>query len=320
MKSFCLFVCLVCCTHGFSQEEQQRSKEAASKFESLYNAGKYTDIFAMFNPGMQTALPADKTSTFFTQVKTQAGNLKQRTFERYESGFASYKAEFERVTFRLNIAVDDAGLIGGLFIKPYVADTAPKPERNSVKLILPFKDEWTVFWGGDTREQNYHVDYVAQKNAFDIVIRDSSGKSYLTHGKTNEDYYAFGKELIAPCDGEVVLVVDGIKDNVPGQMNAIYVPGNTVVIKVAANEYLLFAHFKQHSIVVKEGQKIKQGQLLGLCGNSGNSSEPHLHFHIQNVENMMNATGMKCYFDNIIVNGSPKSDYSPVKGEKIRNK
>ncbi|HMV10417.1 MAG TPA: peptidoglycan DD-metalloendopeptidase family protein [Cyclobacteriaceae bacterium] len=319
MRLFCLLVCLACCINGFSQEDQ-RSKDAASKFESLYNAGKYNDIFAMFNPAMQAALPADKTNTFLTQVKTQAGNLKQRAFERYEAGFASYKAEFERVTFRLNIAVDDAGLIGGLFIKPYVADTAPKPERNSVKLILPFKEEWTVFWGGDTREQNYHVDYVAQKNAFDIVIRDSSGKSYLTHGKTNEDYYAFGKELIAPCDGEVVLVVDGIKDNVPGQMNAIYVPGNTVVIKVAANEYLLFAHFKQHSIVVKEGQKIKQGQLLGLCGNSGNSSEPHLHFHIQNVENMMNATGIKCYFDNIIVNGSPKSDYSPVKGERIRNK
>lgn len=319
MRLFCLLVCLACCINGFSQEDQ-RSKDAASKFESLYNAGKYNDIFAMFNPAMQTALPADKTNTFFTQVKTQAGNLKQRAFERYEAGFASYKAEFERVTFRLNIAVDDAGLIGGLFIKPYVADMTPKPERNSVKLILPFKDEWTVFWGGDTREQNYHVDYVAQKNAFDIVIRDSNGKSYLTHGKTNEDYYAFGKELIAPCDGEVVLVVDGIKDNVPGQMNAIYVPGNTVVIKVAANEYLLFAHFKQHSIVVKEGQKIKQGQLLGLCGNSGNSSEPHLHFHIQNVENMMNATGIKCYFDNIIVNGSPKSDYSPVKGERIRNK
>lgn len=319
MRFFWLLVCLACCINGFSQEDQ-RSKDAASKFESLYNAGKYNDIFAMFNPAMQTALPADKTNTFFTQVKTQAGNLKQRAFERYEAGFASYKAEFERVTFRLNIAVDDAGLIGGLFIKPYVADMTPKPERNSVKLILPFKEEWTVFWGGDTREQNYHVDYVAQKNAFDIVIRDTSGKSYLPHGKTNEDYYAFGKELIAPCDGEVVLVVDGIKDNVPGQMNAIYVPGNTVVIKVAANEYLLFAHFKQHSIVVKEGQKIKQGQLLGLCGNSGNSSEPHLHFHIQNVENMMNATGIKCYFDNIIVNGSPKSDYSPVKGERIRNK
>ncbi|HNC31756.1 MAG TPA: DUF3887 domain-containing protein, partial [Cyclobacteriaceae bacterium] len=92
MRLFCLLVCLACCINGFSQEDQ-RSKDAASKFESLYNAGKYNDIFAMFNPAMQAALPADKTNTFLTQVKTQAGNLKQRAFERYEAGFASYKAE-----------------------------------------------------------------------------------------------------------------------------------------------------------------------------------------------------------------------------------
>lgn len=320
MRPLCLLLFVLFAASAVAQEENKTSKEAASRFEALYNAGRYGEVFALFNPAMQAALPADKTSDFLTQVKAQAGSIRQRTFERYEAGFASYKADFERVTFRLNIAVDDAGLISGLFIKPYVADVTPKPQRNSVKLILPFKDEWTVFWGGDTREQNYHVDHVAQKNAFDMVIRDSSGKSYLTHGKTNEDYYAFGKELIAPCEGEVVLVVDGIKDNVPGEMNPIYVPGNTVVVKSATNEYLLFAHFKHNSIVVKEGQKVKQGQLLGLCGNSGNSSEPHLHFHIQNVENMMNATGIKCYFDTILVNGSPKSDYSPVKGEKIRNK
>ncbi len=59
-------------------------------------------------------------------------------------------------------------------------------------------------------------------------------------------------------------------------------------------------------INVKQGQKIKQGELLGLCGNSGNSSEPHLHFHIQNVENMNNATGVKCYFEEFYVDGKLK--------------
>jgi len=75
-----------------------------------------------------------------------------------------------------------------------------------------------------------------------------------------------------------------------------------------------------NSIQVKQGQKIKQGDLLGLCGNSGNSSEPHLHFHIQNVENIIYATGVKCYFDEIIVNGELMTDYSPIKDEKIINK
>ena len=77
--------------------------------------------------------------------------------------------------------------------------------------------------------------------------------------------------------------------------------------------------FKQHLIAVKQGRKIKQGQLLGLCGNSGNSSEAHLHFHIQNVEDMNAATGVKCYFDKIQVNRQAKSDYSPIQKDKIQN-
>jgi murein DD-endopeptidase MepM/ murein hydrolase activator NlpD len=60
--------------------------------------------------------------------------------------------------------------------------------------------------------------------------------------------------------------------------------------------------------------------VLGLCGNSGNSSEPHLHFHIQNVENMNIATGAKAYFEEILVNGTLIKEYSPIKSEKVKNK
>lgn len=102
-------------------------------------------------------------------------------------------------------------------------------------------------------------------------------------------------------------------------MNPIYVPGNTVVIKTKSNEYLFFAHFKKHSIRVKEGEEVKKGQLLGLCGNSGNSSEPHLHFHIQNTDDMTTGSGAKCFFERILVNGEVKTNHSPVKGEKVKN-
>ena len=221
--------------------------------------------------------------------------------------------------FHLNISVDDNSKINGLYIKPFEPDNLPKIDRNKTKLVLPFNGAWTVFWGGDTKELNYHVVSKAQKNAFDIVIKDKTGKSYKTDGKTNEDYYAFGKEIFAPCDGIIVLVVDGVKENKPGELNPIYVPGNSVILKTMNNEYLLFAHFKHHSIKVKEGEKVKQEQVLGLCGNTGNSSEPHLHFHIQNVEDMNIATGVKCYFDKIIVNGQIKNDYSPIKGDIIQN-
>ena len=304
---------------AFGQTERMANKSVADSFEVNYNADNFDAIFSGFSTEMQNALPIDKTKVFFAGLKTQAGKITKRQFVKYEQTYASYKTNFERALFTVNISVDNDSKINGLFVKPLKESNLPQLVRNTTKLILPFKDEWTVIWGGDTKELNYHIESEAQKNAFDMVITNDKGNSYNTDGKTNKDYYAFGKDLIAPCDGEVVLVVDGVKDNVPGILNPVYVPGNTVIIKTQNNEYLFFAHFKQHSIVVKQGQRVKQGQLLGLCGNSGNSSEPHLHFHIQNVEDMNAATGVKCYFEKTQVNGQTKTDYSPIQKEKISN-
>jgi murein DD-endopeptidase MepM/ murein hydrolase activator NlpD len=306
-------------SHVFGQSENANYKVVADAFELNYNSDNFDSIFSSFSPEMQKALPLEKTKEFLSGLKKQAGKITKREFVKYEQTYASYKTNFERTIYSLNISVDKYSKINGLLVKPFKENNVPKLERNITQLILPFKDEWTVIWGGDTKELNYHVESEAQKNAFDLVMTNDKGNSFRTDGRTNEDYYAFGKELLAPCDGEIVLVVDGVKDNTPGTLNPIYVPGNTIIIKTANNEYLFFAHFKQHSIVVKQGQKVKQGQLLGLCGNSGNSSEPHLHFHIQNVEDMNVATGVKCYFDKIIVNGQIKTDYSPIKNDKIKN-
>ena len=304
---------------AFGQTEKVTYKTVSDSFEKNYNSDNFEAIFSTFSTEMQNALPIDKTKQFLAGLKSQAGNITKREFVNYEQTYASYKTTFEKALFAVNISVDNSSKINGLLVKPFKESGLPKIERNTTKLSLPFNGEWTVTWGGDTKELNHHVESKSQKNAFDIVITDNKGNSYKTDGETNEDYYAFGKELISPCDGEVVLVVDGVKDNKPRILNPIYIPGNTVIIKTQKKEYLFFAHFKQNSIKVKQGQQVTTGQLLGLCGNSGNSSEAHLHFHIQNVEDMNQATGVKCYFDKILVNGQLKTDYSPMQKEKISN-
>jgi hypothetical protein len=304
-----------------AQQETTISKTVATEFQKKYNTNDYEGVFIMFTKEMKNFMPHDKTLAFLSALKTQAGSIKKRVFIKYpQANVALYKTTFERAVVALFISVDANSKINGLMVKPYVTENQPVLKRNISKLILPFKDEWTVFWGGDTKEQNYHVAYKSQKNAFDMIITDSAGKSHKTDGKNNEDYYAFGKELLAPANGEIVLVVDGIKDNKPGVLNPSYIPGNTVIIKTSNNEYLFFAHFKQHSIQVKQGEIVQQGDVLGLCGNSGNSSEPHLHFHIQNLENMNIATGAKAYFEEILVNGILIKEYSPIKSEKVKNK
>jgi murein DD-endopeptidase MepM/ murein hydrolase activator NlpD len=320
MRKLNLILLILIPIFSFGQTEKETSKKVSAEFEKHYNSSEYQKIFDLFSPEMKSALPIEQTTDFLRGLKSQAGNIEKREFVNYEQTYASYKTRFERAIFAVNISLDNNAKINGLFVKPFKESNLPKVDKNITQLILPFKDEWTVTWGGDTKELNYHIESDAQKNAFDFVITNEKGNSFEKDGKTNDDYYAFGKELIAPCDGEIVLVVDGVKDNLPGELNPIYAPGNTVILKTANNEYLFFAHFKQNSIVVIQGQRVKQGELLGLCGNSGNSSEAHLHFHIQNVEDMIKATGAKCYFGEIIVNGELKKDYSPIKGEKIKNK
>jgi hypothetical protein len=300
-----------------SQIEKDNYKQVSTKFVSFFNENKNDSIVAMFSSEMKTALPIEKFTQVCAGLKMQLGSIKKTRFVRLQALSALYETTFDNAVVGMTISLNSNDEISGLLFKPY--SEAKEIIRNTTKMKLPFKGEWSVTWGGDTKEQNYHVESVAQKNAFDILISDQKGSTHKGTGVSNEDYYAFGKELYAPCDGEVVLVVDGVKDNTPGALNPIYIPGNTVIIKTANDEYAFFAHFKQHSIVVKQGQKVSTGELLGLCGNSGNSSEPHLHFHLQNVEDMVIATGAKCYFDQLKVNGVLKSDYSPVKGDKISN-
>jgi len=298
-----------------SQIEKENYKQVSTRFVSFYNVDKNDSIVAMFSQEMNAALPLDKFSQVTAGLKVQFGVIKKLRFVRLQSASALYETTFDKAVLGMTITLNPKNEIAGLLFKPY--NEAKEIIRNNTKMKLPFKGEWSVTWGGDTKEQNYHVESVAQKNAFDFLIYDEKGLTHKGTGEANEDYYAFGKELYAPCDGEVVLVVDGIKDNIPGVLNPIYIPGNTVIIKTANGEFVFFAHFKQHSIVVKQGQKVTTGALLGLCGNSGNSSEPHLHFHLQNTEDMTKATGAKCFFDQLKVNGVLKSDYSPVKGDKI---
>lgn len=314
---FILLVLLLSSNISKAQTEKENFKQVSSKFISFFNESKNDSIVAMFSVEMHAALPIEKFTEVSAGLKSQLGSIKKIRFVRLQSASALYETTFDNAVLGMTITLNSKNEIAGLLFKPYTE--AKEIIRNTTKMQLPFKGEWSVTWGGDTKELNYHVESIAQKNAFDILIKDEKGATHKGTGEANEDYYAFGKELFAPCDGEVVLVVDGVKDNIPGTLNPIYIPGNTVIIKTATGEYAFFAHFKQHSIVVKQGQKISRGALLGLCGNSGNSSEAHLHFHLQNVEDTTKATGAKCYFDLLKVNGVLKSDYSPVKGEKIEN-
>lgn len=312
MKSLLTIILLAVTLAVHAQEESEISRSLYQKFEKAYNAGDSKPIYDLFDENMKAALPHEKTQGVIDGLKAQVGNITDVEFSGYKGTASQYLVKFERGALNLFLNNNEAGEINGLLFRPI--ERPAKFERNTTPMILPFNEEWTVFWGGDTRAQNYHVDYPNQRGAFDIVIRDNKFKTFKTNGKTNEDYFVFGKDLIAPCDGEVIQVIDGVADNEPGQMNPQQVTGNTVVIKTANDEYLLFAHIKNGTVAVKEGQMVKQRDLLGQCGNSGNSTEPHLHFHVQDSEDFFTTVSAKCYFERIMVNGEIKEDYARAAG------
>jgi hypothetical protein len=192
-------------------------------------------------------------------------------------------------------------------------------DNHGIEMHLPFKGEWLTGSGGDSKELNHHHDVPNQKYAFDFIMIGENEDSYDKNGNRNEDYYCFSQELLSPADGEVMQVVDGVDDNIPGYISGWWTFGNTVIIKHSTNIYSVLAHFQQNSIVVKVGDKVKIGDLLGLCGNSGRSSEPHLHFHLQDRPNVLFAKSVKCYFKEVKIKNKILENYSPVRGDLIIN-
>ena len=147
--------------------------------------------------------------------------------------------------------------------------------RGAVK--LPFFGEWKVTQGHNG-SYTHKGDW---QHAWDFEMVDENGRTYKDSGDYPEDYYCYNKSVLAPADGTVEEVINDIDDNVIGQKNLAENWGNTVVIKHGDFFYSKLSHLKKGSIEVKPGDKVRTGDILGVCGNSGNSPYPHLHFQIQ---------------------------------------
>jgi hypothetical protein len=174
---------------------------------------------------------------------------------------------------------------------------------SAIRFRLPFDGPVTVGWGGATPEVNYHVISPDQRWAYDLVVT-VSGATHSGEGQRCEDYYIYDRPLLAPAAGRVHAVSDGDPDMPIGQMGGGRDPGgNHVVLEVAPGQFLFLCHFKPGSIVVKPGDQVVEGQPLGRAGNSGNTSEPHLHIHLQDGPESSFGEGIPLYFHAYRVKG-----------------
>lgn len=144
-------------------------------------------------------------------------------------------------------------------------------------LHLPFWGEWTV-------SQGYNGKYThigELNNALDFVLMDENGKTHSGSSNFCENFYCYNKPVTAPADGIIVDIVDYIDDNEPGKVNTSQNWGNTIIIKHLNSLYSHMSHLHAGTFKVRTGDFVKRGQIIALCGNSGRSPEPHLHFQVQ---------------------------------------
>lgn len=215
----------------------------------------------------------------------------------YDNGAKQYVWTDESGTKGMIAVFDEDYVIQALQLIPLAVYHETDENFTKTKFHLPFRDEWFVFWGGTNKLVNYHYEYENQRYAYDFVIINEN-RSYESDPTLNESYFAFGKEYLAPAEGVVVSMENNVEDNEPvGTFNEQQPLGNYVILDHGNEEFSYLVHFKHQSIVVKKGDKVKQGDLLGLVGNSGNSSEPHIHFHVADSPDPMNSKSIRINFN-----------------------
>ena len=139
---------------------------------------------------------------------------------------------------------------------------------------------------------------IAQRFGIDWLKLDEEGRSFSGDRLLNESYYAEGQDAIAVADGIVAATKDGIPENIPGITSRAVpitletVGGNYVLLDIGDGRFAFYAHLKPGSLRVRQGERVKRGQVVGLVGNSGNSTEPHLHFHIMDGMSPLGSEGV----------------------------
>ena len=169
---------------------------------------------------------------------------------------------------------------------------------------------------------------IAQRFAIDWVKLGDDGASFHGDPKKNESYLAYGVDALAVGDGVVTETKDGIPQNVPGPSSRAVpitletIGGNHVILDLGGGRFAFYAHLQPGSLKVKLGDHVRRGQVLGLVGNSGNSTEPHLHFHLEDASSPLGAEGLPYALDSFQLEAPGKPAVTrrreiPAKDERV---
>jgi hypothetical protein len=192
-----------------------------------------------------------------------------------------------------------------------------------VVVEFPLRGEWSVERTPAYRIPSHGTDVLGQRYAYDLV-RTDHGRGFHLHpagslrlaligGRTRE-FYGWGQPVYAAIDGVVLEAVDGVPEHqwlhvvreswsvvrntlafMRRGLDAARLAGNHVIVG-RDGTYALYAHLAPESVAVTEGQRVHAGEVIGRVGHTGNSTAPHLHFHLMDSPDPLEAKGVPCAF------------------------
>lgn len=253
--------------------------------------------FSLFESGeLKEAEKEFRLGELFQNAKLSRSNrLEANTGILIRNQYFQFSDEVE--TFRVvAIGKSDNGTVS-----QSTAEISVVNYQTKTRFFFPLSGTWYV--SNSTDPSGTHRWGIGQEFAYDLVRVDADGNSGKGDETKPESYYAYGQEVSAPADGKVYEVRDGVDDTPMAQfadsdpavmmkrLNEYQTKlrqqygvrgtdGNYIILDHGNNEYSVMVHLKKGSIRVRRGDRVKQGQVMAQVGQSGLSTEPHLHFEV----------------------------------------
>jgi peptidase M23-like protein len=199
--------------------------------------------------------------------------------------------------------------------------TSMSSDGASYTVALPFSGPWLVATSPATKVPSHGTTFLGQTFAVDFVAVDENlarsarvrdWRSLLWF-EPPERFLGFGAPVLAPAGGTIVAAHDGEPDHVAYRSALALVTfgvrqwksrtrdvtslvGNHIIIALDERLFALLAHLRCGSVRVRPGENVHCGQVIAACGNSGNSTEPHLHFQLMDSTDLWHAAGRPVIF------------------------
>ncbi len=304
------------------------AKERARQIYGYFAHDQFSELYSSFSPQMKKDQPEAKLVTISKQMSSKLGSPGQVIAENFTPDLMRPVTIYLRVTkyskskdpVVVLLGVNEQGQMERMQILP--APDLPKDQytdyQDTAKLHLPFEGSWIVAQGGRTLYDNAFAG--TDDNRYVVLfVLTKDGGAFANDGKKNEDYYCFGQPVLAPAAGTVMQTVRNVPDHSPGKGAEFVSNGNYVVIAHGGSEYSLLPYLKQGSVRVHIGQRVKEGEQVGECGDSGSSLAPHIEYKLQNTRGFPLPNSLPAQFVDYVADGKDVAIGEPLRGQVVAN-